>query len=126
MAVIHEIYKCEICGNIVEVMHGGAGELVCCGAPMKLLVEQEMDTGNEKHKPVVEQHPDKVVVKVGSIPHPMEEKHFIQWIEIITKDGKVYLRQLSPGNSPEALFPPMTDIEKVREYCNIHGLWSTK
>jgi len=126
MAVLHEVYKCEVCGNIVEALHGGSGELVCCGTPMKLMVEQEMDTGNEKHKPVVEQHQDKVIVKVGSIPHPMEEKHFIQWIEIITHDGKVFRKHLMPGSAPEAEFPAVSSVMKVREYCNIHGLWQTK
>jgi superoxide reductase len=126
MAVLHEVYKCDICGNIVEVLHGGDGELVCCGAPMKLMPEQEMEIGNEKHKPVVEQYPNKVIVKVGSIPHPMEEKHFIQWIEIVTNDGKVFRKHLLPGNVPEAEFPSGISILKVREYCNIHGLWQTK
>ena len=126
MAVLHEVYKCEVCGNIVEVMHGGSDELVCCGIPMKLMVEQEMETGNEKHKPVVEQHLDKVIVKVGSVPHPMEEKHFIQWIEIITHDGKMFRKHLTPGSAPEAEFPAASSVMKVREYCNIHGLWQTK
>lgn len=126
MAVLHEIYKCEICGNIVEVLHGSTGQLVCCGVPMKLLAEQEMEMGNEKHQPVLEKFSDKVIVKVGSIPHPMEEKHYIQWIEIITLDNQILRKHLIPGTSPEAVFPAVTAIKKVREYCNIHGLWSTK
>jgi len=126
MAVLHEVYKCEICGNVIEVLHGGAGELVCCGAPMKCMPEQELETGNEKHKPVVETYPDKIIVKVGSVLHPMEEKHFIQWIEILTKEGQVFRKYLTPGSAPEAVFPAVSSILKVREYCNIHGLWQTK
>ena len=122
MAERLEIYKCDVCGNIVEVLHGGAGELVCCGQPMKLFKENTTDAAEEKHVPVVEKKGDTVKVKVGSVPHPMEEKHYIEWVEIIA-DGEAYRQFLSPGGAPEASFK--IDAEKVtaREYCNLHGLW---
>jgi superoxide reductase len=122
MAERHEIYKCEVCGNIVEVLHGGAGELVCCGQPMTLFKENTTDAAKEKHVPVVEKSGDTVTVKVGSVAHPMEEKHYIEWVEIIA-DGEAYRQFLSPGGAPEASFK--IDAEKVtaREYCTLHGLW---
>src|SRR5208337_3365027 len=98
-----QIYKCEICGNIVEVLHEGEGELVCCGQPMQLLVENTVDAAKEKHVPVIEKTASGVKVKVGSVAHPMEEKHYIEWIEIIA-DGKAYRQFLKPGNTPEAVF----------------------
>jgi superoxide reductase len=117
-----EIYKCEICGNIVEVVHGGAGELVCCGQPMKLMVENTVDASREKHVPVIEKVPGAIKVKVGSVAHPMEEKHYIEWIEIIA-DGKAYRQFLKPGDAPEAVFSVEAAQITAREYCNIHGLW---
>lgn len=118
-----QIYKCEICGNIVEVLHVGAGTLVCCGQPMKLVTENTTDASQEKHVPVVEQNGNTVKVKIGSIPHPMEEKHYIEWIQVITEKGA--LRQfLKPGDAPEATFEVAEKIVKVREYCNLHSLWS--
>ncbi|MCD6353327.1 MAG: desulfoferrodoxin [Proteobacteria bacterium] len=117
-----EIYKCEVCGNIVEVLHEGKGELVCCGQPMKLFIENTVDAAREKHVPVIEQTDGKVTVKVGSVAHPMEEKHHIEWIEIIA-DGKAYRQFLKPGEEPEATFEVKTDKITVREYCNLHGLW---
>ena len=121
-----EVYKCEICGNIVEILHEGAGELVCCGQPMTLIKEKFEDQGKEKHVPVVEKSSGSTVkIKVGSIPHPMEEKHYIEWVEVITKD-KIYRKFLKPGEKPEADFEVAGDIVAVREYCNIHGLWSKK
>ena len=117
-----EIYKCEICGNIVEVLHEGVGELVCCGKPMKLMVENTVDASKEKHVPVIEKVEGGIKVKVGSVPHPMEEKHYIEWIEIIA-DGKVYKKFLKPGDQPETLFEIKADKITAREYCNIHGLW---
>ncbi|HCX88980.1 MAG: desulfoferrodoxin [Deltaproteobacteria bacterium CG12_big_fil_rev_8_21_14_0_65_43_10] len=117
-----EIYKCEICGNIVEMLHEGKGELVCCGQPMKLYVENTTDAAREKHVPVIEKTQNGFKVKIGSVPHPMEEKHFIEWIEVIA-DGKTYRQFLKPGEPPEAVF--CIDAEKItaREYCNLHGLW---
>jgi len=118
---IGEVYKCNVCGNIVEAVNVGGGTLVCCGQPMELLNEKTEDIGKEKHVPVIENITNGIKVKVGSIPHPMEEKHYIQWIEII-KDGKSYKQFLKPGMKPEAEFCFDENVE-VREYCNIHGLW---
>jgi len=119
-----EIYKCEICGNIVEVLHEGVGELVCCGKPMKLMVENTVDASKEKHVPVIEKVEGGIKVKVGSVPHPMEEKHYIEWIEVIAND-KVYRKFLKPGEQPEAFFNIQADNIFAREYCNIHGLWKS-
>ena len=116
-----QIYKCELCGNIVEMLHTGDGELVCCGQPMKLFVENTVDAAREKHVPVQEMVADGLKVKVGSVPHPMEEKHYIEWVEIVA-DGKAYRQFLKPGEAPEALFPVKGNFT-AREYCNLHGLW---
>ena len=119
-----EVYKCEICGNIVELLHEGVGELVCCGQPMKLFQEKTEDQGQEKHVPVIEKTDDGIKVKVGSVPHPMQEDHYIEWIEVI--DGeKVCRKFLKPGDQPEVEFETKSDDVRVREYCNIHGLWSS-
>lgn len=122
MAERLEIYKCEACGNIVEVLTGGGGELVCCGEPMKLYTENTVDAAKEKHVPVIEKINGGYKVMVGSVAHPMEAKHYIEWIEIIA-DGKAYRQFLNPGDAPEATF--MIDAGKItaREYCNMHGLW---
>jgi len=125
MAKKLEIYKCSICGNIVEVLHGGAGELVCCGQPMENLIAKTADQGKEKHVPVVEKLDNSIKVKVGSIPHPMEEKHFIEWVELIA-DGKTYKQFLNPGEKPEAVFKIEAKKITAREYCNVHGLWEAK
>ena len=117
-----EIYKCEVCGNIVEVLHAGAGELVCCGQPMKLFKENTVDAAKEKHVPVVEKIAEGCKVKVGSVPHPMEEKHYIEWVEILV-DGKAYRQFLKPGDNPEATFNVKAGQVTAREYCNLHGLW---
>ncbi|MDO8722605.1 MAG: desulfoferrodoxin [Syntrophales bacterium] len=117
-----EIYKCEVCGNIVEVVHGGVGQLVCCDQPMKSMAENTTDASREKHVPVITKVPGGVKVSVGSIPHPMEEKHYIEWIEIIA-DGKAYRQFLNPGGAPEAFFPLEAASITAREYCNLHGLW---
>ena len=122
MPEIHQIYKCEVCGNIVEVMHGGKGELVCCGKPMKLFKEGAVDAALEKHVPVIEKTQKGFKVTVGSVAHPMEEKHYIEWIEAAA-DGKVYKQFLKPGDAPEAEFCVDADRITAREYCNIHGLW---
>ncbi|MFH1835232.1 MAG: desulfoferrodoxin [Methanobacteriota archaeon] len=120
-----EVYKCNVCGNIVEVLYSGGGTLVCCNENMKLLTEKSEDEGNEKHVPVVEETENGVKVKVGSIPHPMEEKHFIQWIQVIAGD-EVYRKFLNPGEAPEAEFKIKAEVVKAREYCNIHGVWTSK
>jgi superoxide reductase len=122
MAERLEVYKCDVCGNIVEVLHGGQGELVCCGQPMKLFKENTVDAAKEKHVPVVEKTGDGFTVKVGSVAHPMEEKHYIEWIEIIA-DGEVYRYFLKPGAAPEATFKIDAAEVTAREYCNVHGLW---
>ncbi|MBA7695462.1 Desulfoferrodoxin [subsurface metagenome] len=122
MAEKLQVYKCTVCGNIVEVLHGGVGELVCCGKPMELLDEKTANAATEKHLPVIEKMADKVRVKVGSIPHPMEEKHYIEWIELLA-DGKAYRQFLEPGGEPEAVFNVEADSVSAREYCNVHGLW---
>ncbi len=126
MMKLRDLYKCNICGNVVEVVHTGAPSLVCCGKPMEKLEPKSEDTGNEKHVPVVEAMNGGIKVAVGSIEHPMEEKHFIQFIEVMTND-QVLRAELAPGQKPEASFcvDPQS-VTGVREYCNIHGLWMTK
>jgi len=133
MTQLHQVYKCEVCGNITEVLHIGAGELVCCGQPMKLLEEKSKDAGNEKHLPVIEEMPanvcqgkDGYVIKIGEVEHPMVVEHWIEWIEIITKDGKTGKKFLLPGDKPEAEFYTREEILEVRAYCNVHGLWKMK
>ncbi|MDQ7778576.1 MAG: desulfoferrodoxin [Planctomycetota bacterium] len=120
-----EVYKCDVCGNIVEMLHAGKGELVCCGQPMKLQQEKTEDQGKEKHVPVVEKTAAGVAVKVGSVPHPMEEKHYIEWVELITASG-VVRKFLAPGQKPEAMFDTKEAFIRAREYCSVHGLWTTK
>jgi len=122
MAERLQVYKCEACGNIVEVLHGGKGELVCCNQPMKLFVENSVDAAKEKHVPVVEKTADGFKVKVGSVAHPMAEDHYIEWVEVIA-DGKIYRRFLNPGEAPEATFQVDADQVTAREYCTLHGLW---
>ncbi len=123
MAERLQVYKCGVCGNIVEVLHGGVGELVCCKRPMKLMTENTEDAAKEKHVPVIEKDGNKVTVKVGSVPHPMEDSHFIEWVEVIEGDN-VNRRFLSPGSAPEAVFENISGGEIVaREFCNLHGLW---
>jgi superoxide reductase len=119
-----EVYKCDLCGNIVEVLHAGPGELVCCGQPMKCMQENTVDAAKEKHVPVIEKVSGGVKVKVGGVPHPMEEKHYIEWIEVIA-DGQVYRQFLKPGEAPEAVFPLTAESVTAREYCNIHGHWKS-
>lgn len=122
MTKVLQIYKCDICGNIVEMLHEGKGELICCGEPMKLFEENTVDAAKEKHVPVYEKEQNKIKVKVGSVAHPMEEKHYIEWIEIIDGD-KAYRTFLKPGQEPQAEFLLDSSDFKVREYCNLHGLW---
>jgi len=119
-----EVYKCPLCGNIVEVLHTGAGELVCCGQPMDLMAENTVDAALEKHVPVVEKTDNGYTVKVGSVAHPMEEKHWIEWIELVA-DGVVYRQELAPGMAPEASFCLNADTVTARAYCNLHGHWKS-
>ena len=125
MAEKLQVFKCDICGNIVEVLHGGKGQLVCCNEPMRELLPNTVDASLEKHVPVIEKTENGIIVKVGSAPHPMEDKHYIEWIEVII-DGKAYREFLSPGGSPEAFFPIKGENITAREYCNMHGLWKSK
>ena len=122
MATTREIYKCDKCGNIVEVLHGGPGKLVCCAEPMKLMEAQTADQSTEKHVPVIEKVDGGYKVTVGSTPHPMEEKHWIEWIQLIA-DGHSCRRFLDPGDAPEAVFHVKAENVWAREYCNVHGLW---
>ena len=119
-----QVYKCEVCGNIVEVLNTGVGELVCCDQPMTLMIAKTEDAGKEKHVPVIETTDKGVKVTVGSTPHPMEEKHYIQWIEAIA-DGKAYRQFLKPGQAPQAIFDIQATNITAREYCNIHSLWKS-
>lgn len=120
-----EIYKCEVCGIIVEIIHEGGGELVCCNQPMKLMEENMVDAALEKHVPVIEKTEDGIKVKVGSVPHPMVEEHYIEWIELIA-DGRACRKFLNPGDEPEALFKIEAQTITAREYCNLHGLWKSE
>ena len=122
MTELNQVYKCDICGNIVEVLHTGIGELVCCGQPMRLMKENTEDAAQEKHIPVIEKTETGVKVKIGEVEHPMEKAHYIEWIEVLA-DGKVYRTYLKPGDVPEADFP--ITAESARAYCNIHGLWKS-
>ena len=117
-----QIYKCEVCGNIVEMQHEGAGELVCCGQPMQLYKENAVDAAVEKHVPVIERADGGIKVKVGSVPHPMTEEHYIEWVQVMEGDVacRVYLK---PGGAPEAEFCCVSENATAREYCNLHGLW---
>ncbi len=123
MAEKLEIYKCGVCGNIVETIHGGKGELTCCNQPMKLFKENTVDAATEKHVPVIEKTEHGIKAKVGEVAHPMEEDHYIEWIEVIEADGKAYRKFLEPGQAPEAEFCCIAEGAIVREYCNKHGLW---
>jgi len=122
MAQRLEVYKCDVCGNIVEVLDGGEGELVCCGQPMQLQEANTVDAAKEKHVPAIDRVPGGYRVRVGSVAHPMEQEHYIEWIQVVA-DSKTYRQWLKPGEAPEAVF--MVDAEKVTacEYCNKHGLW---
>lgn len=125
MTKLHNVYKCEICGNIIEVVHPGAPALVCCSMEMKLMDEKTADSAVEKHVPVVEKTAGGIKVKVGSVPHPMDEKHFIEWIEVIAGNYKS-VKFLKPGEPAEAEFCIKESPITVREYCNIHGLWKNE
>ena len=125
MTELNQIYRCNICGNIVEMTHAGAGELVCCNQSMQLMKENTEDAATEKHVPIIEKTDNEVVVKVGEVPHPMEQEHYIEWIEILA-DGKSYKKYLNPGDEPQAKFELKTESVIARAYCNLHGLWKSK
>jgi superoxide reductase len=121
MTKLKEVYKCEICGNIVEVLHTGVGTLVCCGQPMKLMKENADDSASkEKHVPIIKNNH----VLIGQVPHPMEEKHYIEWIEAASERGEVAKVFLKTGMKPEAEFS--FKVKSARAYCNLHGLWKSK
>lgn len=119
-----ELYRCEVCGNVVEVVHPGMVMLVCCNKPMVKLQSKKEDTGVEKHLPVIEDMNGKIKVKIGSVEHPMEEKHYIVFVEVLT-DKKVLRHEFKPKEKPEAIFDVnLSDVKEVREFCNVHMLWS--
>jgi superoxide reductase len=125
MTKMFEVYKCETCGNMTKVIHASGGSMVCCGQPMTLQPEKTDDQGKEKHVPVVEKSAKGILVKIGSVPHPMEEKHFIEWVEVRSGEN-VFVRGFKPGEKPEAEFCIADPDVKVRAYCNVHGLWTNK
>jgi len=126
MTKLLQIYKCEVCGNIVEMIHEGAGQLVCCNEEMKLYEENTVDAAVEKHIPVYEKEGDIIEVSVGAVSHPMEEAHHIEWIELTDENGKAYMQFLKPGQKPEAQFCVKVPGKfTLREYCNLHGLWKS-
>jgi len=124
MAQMHEVYKCEACGNVVEILHAGGGDLVCCGQDMVLLKANTVDAALEKHVPVIEKKGRTVTVKVGSVAHPMEEKHYIEVVGVWA-GNKLYRAYLKPGDRPEATFEVDGDVQHARAYCNLHGLWKS-
>ncbi len=117
-----QIYKCEVCGNIVEVLHESSGKLACCGQPMKLQKENSKGKYAKKHAPVIERNKEGVSIKIGAVEHPMEKDHYIEWIEIFTNKGRSK-KFLKPGDKPELMFPVKAKKIKARMYCNVHGLW---
>ena len=125
MTKLREIYKCEICGNIVEIIHTGGGSLVCCNEEMTLLEEKNEDSSVEKHVPYIQKTMSGILVKIGqNQDHPMTNEHYIEWIQIIA-DGVAYRKFLKPGDKPEAEFAIEADKVSAREYCNVHGLWKS-
>ena len=118
----NQVYKCEKCGNLVNVVHDANANLVCCGEEMKLLEPNTVDAAQEKHVPIVEKNGNRVKVSVGNVPHPMETEHFIETISVLT-ENRLYRAYLSPGDKPEAIFEIDGEIKTVRAYCNLHGLW---
>ena len=121
----YQVYKCGLCGNIVEVVRENAGELHCCGQAMNLLVENTTEAATEKHIPVLEKVDGGYKVYVGSVAHPMQENHFIEWIEIVADNTSVYRKDLKPGQVPEAFFKLEATVVSARAYCNLHGLWKS-
>ena len=124
MTKLMQVYKCNVCGNMAEMVHDGAGAMVCCNQPMVYMEENTVDAAVEKHVPVIEKKENGYLVKVGSVAHPMGEDHLIEWIEVIS-DGKIYRAHLKPGDAPEAFFVIEGDNVYAREYCNLHGLWKS-
>jgi len=122
MAMKLNVFKCNVCGHMVEVLHEGVGTLTCCNQAMQLMEENTVDAALEKHVPVIEEKAEGILVKVGSLAHPMQNEHYIEWIELLA-DGKAYRQFLAPGEKAEALFTVKAKNISAREYCNLHGLW---
>jgi len=120
-----QVYKCGVCGNIVTVYHVGGGTLTCCNQKMNLLTENSTDAAQEKHVPVIEKTEAGFTVTVGSVEHPMQEDHYIEWIEL-QADGKAYVQYLNPGDKPQAVFNVTAEKVIARGYCNLHGLWKAE
>ena len=122
----NQIYKCPTCGNIVEILHAAGGTLECCGKPMILMTENTVDASLEKHVPVIEKIDGGYKVKIGAVPHPMEEEHYIEWAELFFEDSRSSRMFLKPGDKPEADFKCNKTPIKALIYCNLHGLWTDK
>ena len=119
------IYKCLHCGNVVKVLHPAAGELICCSSAMRHMRENTVDAAQEKHLPQLSRTESSLTAQVGSIPHPMEEQHYIEWIELL-EEGRLCRQLLAPGQAPRASFSDAQPPAAVREFCNLHGLWRTQ
>jgi len=124
MTELNNIYRCNTCGHMTEIINEGTGELVCCDQKMELLEERQLDVGAEKHIPIIEKDGNNIVVKLGEVPHPMLEEHYICFIELFVGD-KIYRKFLKASDDPKAVFEVCADMNdlKARAYCNIHGLW---
>lgn len=118
-----KFYRCSICGNVIELIDGDSKRITCCGKNMELLVANTVDASVEKHVPVYKKEGEKLIVSVGEVIHPMEEKHYIMWIALVS-DNKVTRVNLLPNEAPEAVFDYVEKAE-VYAYCNLHGLWKT-
>lgn len=125
MTVLREVYKCEVCGNMAEMIHTGGGQMSCCGRLMKVTKENIEDAANEKHVPVIEKIEGGFKIKVGEVDHPMMDKHYIEWIEVHT-ENKVYRKFLNPAEKPEAVFMVEEEVLYARGFCNLHGLWKSE
>lgn len=124
MTKLNQVCRCNICGNITEVVHASMGKLVCCGKPMELLEENSKDAATEKHVPVIEKTTNGYLVKIGEVAHPMTDEHYIEWIELVT-ETEVYRKYLMPNDAPEATFNIVDGKVSARAYCNLHGLWKS-
>lgn len=128
MANKQQFYKCRFCGNLVAIVEAGEGTLFCCGEPMELMEAKTQESeGKEKHVPVIEVNDQTITVKIGSIPHPMEETHYIELIQLIVNGENVFAKTLTPNDKPEAVFCNIENIKNLeaRTLCNIHGLWKS-
>lgn len=124
MTKLMQVYKCNVCGNMVEMLHEGPGALVCCNQPMALMEENTVEAAVEKHIPVIEKKDGGYMVTVGSVAHPMQDEHYIEWIEVIA-GNKIYRQHLKPGEAPEAFFKIEGEGVYARAYCNLHGNWKS-